>query len=419
MKKYSEIVSFLETLQIMPKTMPGLDKIKRALVQTDWYASLDPFKIIVVAGTNGKGSTCAMLESLLIEADQAVGFYSSPHLISTTERIRTSGAQLSEDIFIEVFTDCEKLIKECELSHFESLTLMAGHYFFSSKWNQNLDFVIFEVGLGGTYDATNAFPHAYSVITPLGLDHTAILGNTLAEVAQNKFGIIQAGNVVIHQGFSNSLMPLKKDVEEETNSKWYEVPVAQCRVAKNSNEPKYFVKTIWGEAALALPGERAAQNAMTALYTFEKLGFSPLLYLDALADTNWPGRMQKISWPNITCPVYLSGDHNPDGIISLLKILKDFSWHTLHVIVGIGVDKDADEMLEELSELPNMNLYLTATPFKGLKLNEYPQKYLFQSTDRNADVIEILNTIDCAPNDLVLVTGSLYLVGKVLKNLKT
>ncbi len=399
----------------MPKTMPGLDKIKRALVQTAWYTQVDSFKTIVVAGTNGKGSTCAMLESLLLEADQKVGFYSSPHLVSTTERIRSNGRSVSEEVFVEVFQECEAIIKDCELSHFEALTFMAGHYFYSEKWNQNLDFVIFEVGLGGTYDATNAFPHAYSVITPLSLDHTSILGNTIAEVAQNKFGIVQAGNIVIHQPLPIGLQSLKEDVIEETNSEWYEVPAAAYRVVKNQNQPKYYAKTIWGEALLALPGERAAQNAMTALYTFEKLGFSPLLYLDALADTNWPGRMQKVAWPKISCPVYLSGDHNPDGMVSLLKILKDFTWNTLHVIVGIGVDKDADEMLEELSELPNMNLYLTVTPFKGRKLNEYSQKYLFQSTDRNADVITILNTLECDEGDLVVVTGSLYLVGEVLR----
>ena len=162
-------------------------------------------------------------------------------------------------------------------------------------------------------------------------------------------------------------------------------------------------------------GERAAQNAMIALYTFEKLGFSPLLYLNALAETNWPGRMQKINWPELPCPVYLSGDHNPDGILSLIKILKDFSWTQLHVIVGIGVDKDADEMLKELSELPNTSLYLTVTPFKGRKLSDYPPKYLLQSVDRNENVLVLLNEMECQKSDIVLVTGSLYLVGEVLK----
>lgn len=415
MKNYSEIVTFLESLQIMPKSMPGLDKIKSALVQTDWYKNIDPFKVIVVAGTNGKGSTCAMLESLLIEADQKVGFYSSPHLVTTTERIRDCGTPISEVDFIEVFYDCEKLIKECQLSHFEALTLMAGHYFFSADWNQTFDFIIFEVGLGGTYDATNAFPHAFSVITALGLDHTAILGNTIAEVAKNKFGIIQDANVVIHQSLPVGLATLQAEVIAKTNSTWYEVPTASYHVVKKLNEPTYLVKTIWGEAILALPGKRAAQNALLALYTFEKLGFSPLLYLDALSMTEWPGRMQKVAWPAIPCPIYLSGDHNPDGILSLLQILKDYSWDTLHVIVGIGVDKDADEMLEELSELPDMKLYLTITPFKGRKLSEYPQKYLLQSTDRNPNVIELLNSLDCSATDLVVVTGSLYLVGEVLK----
>ena len=397
--------------------MPGLEKIKRALVKTPWYQNLDPQKIIVVAGTNGKGSTCAMLESLLLEADQRVGFYSSPHLISTTERIRFNGAAITEDNFVQVFHECEELIKNCELSHFEALTLMAGQFYFSDNWKLQLDYVIFEVGLGGTYDATNAFPHAYSVITTLGLDHTNILGNTLAEVAQNKFGIVQAGNTVIHQPLHPSLKHLKEDVEEETNSQWYEVPEATYSVIRHSREPEYRIKTMWGQANLALPGERAAQNAMAALYTFEKLGFSPILYMHALADTNWPGRMQKTFWPHIAAPVYLSGDHNPDGIKSLLNILNDFSWNNLHIIVGIGIDKNADDMLAELVQLKNCHLHLTVTPFKGRKLSEYPEKYLAIAKSKNENPIEILNSLkdQTTKEDMILITGSLYLVGEFLK----
>jgi dihydrofolate synthase/folylpolyglutamate synthase len=115
--------------------------------------------------------------------------------------------------------------------------------------------------------------------------------------------------------------------------------------------------------------------------------------------------------------VYLSGDHNPQGVRSLLEILKDFSWDHIHVIAGIGVDKDADEMLGELAELKNAKLYLTVTPFKGRTLNQYPKSYLDLAVLKKENPIEILNDVaqSASGGDLIIVTGSLYLVGEVLK----
>lgn len=397
--------------------MPGLQKIKKALEQTDWYSKVNPESVIVVAGTNGKGSTCATLEALLRDAGQKVGFYSSPHLVSTNERIRVNGSSISEDQFVQVFSECEHLIQSCELSHFEALTLMAGHFYFSEKWNQKLDYVIFEVGLGGTFDATNAFPHRYSVITSLGIDHASILGKTLQEIAPNKFGIVHENNSVIFSDLDQSLISLKDSVLEKTNSIGYEVPSCSFGIEKSKVEPIYFLESKWGKAELSLKGRRAAENSMIALTTFANLGFDPALHLTALKNVNWPGRMQKVDWPGMGCPVFLSGDHNPQGIKSLLEILKDFSWENIHIIVGIGIDKDADEMLQELTQLRNAKLYLTVTPFKGRLLDQYPQKYLDRAVFKNENPTYALQYVStqAGPQDLVVVTGSLYLVGEILK----
>jgi dihydrofolate synthase/folylpolyglutamate synthase len=416
---FSEVVQFLESLQIMPKTMPGLQKITKALQQTDWYSKIRSEQVIVVAGTNGKGSTCAALEALLLAAQKKVGFYSSPHLISTNERIRLNGLQISETDFVKVFEDCEKLIKDCELSHFEALTLMAGHFYFSKKWNLNLDYIIFEVGLGGSYDATNAFPHQFSVITPIDFDHVNILGKTLNEIARNKFGIVRNNNTVIYQKIAEELSELKNEIQKQTHSTWAEVEQADLKVIQTNSEPEYWLQTKWGEAKLSLLGERAAQNSMTALLVFEKLGFAPSAYLRALSQIKWSARMQKMIWPQSSAPVYLSGDHNPHGVKSLIQILKDFSWSTIYIVIGIGQDKDADEMLAELTQLKNMKLFLTVTPFKGRGLDHYPQKYLDLAELKNENPVEILNSIaqQAKPDDLILVTGSLYLVGDILKKL--
>ena len=412
---FQDVVRKLESLSIMPKTMPGLHKIEKALLRTDWFLKIDPNKVIVVAGTNGKGSTCAFLESLLLSAGQKVGFYSSPHLVSTTERIRVGGQQISEKDFVTLYQQCEKWIVQDELSHFEALTLMAGHFYFSSDWSQQLDFILFEVGLGGTFDATNAFPHATSVITALGLDHTHILGASLTEVAANKFGIVKKNNRVIHHPLPGEVSELQQAVQKQTGSHWLQAARGHATVVNS----QWFLESNWGVAPLSLAGDRAAQNAMTALTVFQSLGFQPENHLLALNQTQWPGRMQKVKWPGLVCDLYLSGDHNPQGVQSLIEILNQMKWKTLHLLVGIGQDKDAVEMLQHLVSLPNVILYLTVTPFKGRLLDDYPEEYRNRSAACDQDVVRLIDAValKATAGDLVLVTGSLYLVGEVLRKI--
>jgi dihydrofolate synthase / folylpolyglutamate synthase len=402
---FLDVVKDLENLTIMPKTMPGLEKIRSAVVEKKWFHHLNPKKIITVAGTNGKGTTCAALEALLLSANQKVGLYTSPHLIQTTERIRINGVDISEADFVEVFLKNKQFIEKHQLSHFEALTLMAADYFFS----QDLDYVIFEVGLGGTFDATNIFPNFYSVITKLGLDHQNILGQTIQDIAQNKFGIVKPDTVVVHHK-----LPPEVDVLKNTNATWFQAKAFQSVFENN----QWFIETFWGKAEINLAGYRSAENAATALTVFNILGFDPKKYLMALNQIRWPGRMQKISWPNISAPVYLSGDHNPQGMQSLIEILKNYQWKTLHLIVGVGQDKSCDEMFQKLFDsLSNIKLYLTVTPFKGRSLADYPDWVATKSIYQNENIIKILNSLQVNQDDIVLVTGSLYLVGEVLKNI--
>lgn len=417
MTSYSQCVQFLESLNIMPKEMPGITKLTKALEETSWFSLIDPKKVIVVAGTNGKGTTCAILESLLISAKQNVGFYSSPHLIETTERIRCQQKNISEEKFLKLFKKNSTLIQKYDLTHFEALTLMCGDYFFSPEWENNLDYAIFEVGLGGLFDATNAIPHAYSVITALGLDHTKILGSDLLSIAKNKFGIVHKDNVVIHHQLPTDLEKLKNQVLKETNSKWQSAEPYSFTI---HGEAQYNLRSKWGFAELNLSGARAAENAATALTVFETLGFNPQEHLQALQKVQWPGRMQLVSWPGLQAKLYLSGDHNEQGIQSLIEIMKSFSYENLYCIVGIGQDKDSEKMLKDLTTLKNLHLCLTETPFKGLRINEYPNEFLQACWKKNTNSIELINEVStvATKKDLVLVTGSLYLVGAVLKYLK-
>lgn len=391
--QYNQVIQYLESLTIMPKTMPGLEKIRAAVTSKDWYSKLDPQKIITIAGTNGKGTTAAALEALLLSAGKKVGLYTSPHLVSTTERIRLNGADITEESFVKLFLANKAAIEKDELSHFESLTLMAADYFFT----QNLDYVIFEVGLGGIYDATNIFPNHYAVITKIGLDHENILGNNLIDIARNKFGIIKQNSVVIHHQLQPQLDGLIAEIRGKTNSMWI----------SGERKGKIFETN--------LIGPRAQENISTAVTVFEQLGFNFEQHKVALSKINWPGRMQQVSWAGLACPLYLSGDHNPQGVESLIEILKTYSYNHLHLIVGIGVDKSGDEMLKQLLKLPRTKLYLTETPFKGRKIEDYSSFAKDAAVMSDKHVKNILDKIKPQPNDMVVVTGSLYLVGDVLK----
>lgn len=402
---FVEVVNYLERLTIMPKIMPGLEKIRTAVIEKKWFHQLDPKKIITVAGTNGKGTTCAVLESLLLSAGQKVGLYTSPHLIQTTERIRINGIDISEAQFVDLFLENQNLIEKHQLSHFEALTLMASDYFFQS----DLDYVIFEVGLGGTYDATNVFPNYYSVITKLGLDHQNILGNSLIEVAQNKFGIVKPNTVVVHHRLPSEVHSLKS-----AQATWIQAKVCKSRFENN----QWFLDSEWGTRELNIPGERTVENAATGLTLFEVLGFNVQKHMSALNKIRWQGRMQKINWPGIYCPLYLSGDHNIQGIESLIQILTHYDWNELHMIVGIGQDKSCEEMFALLMKLPRLKIYLTETPFKGRLIDQYPSEVFNIAVQKNPNCVEILNSIHPNKNDLVVVTGSLYLVGDILKYLK-
>lgn len=399
---YQNVILELEQLSIMPKTMPGLTKLQAALSEVSWFSKIDSKKVITVAGTNGKGTTCAALETLLLSAGQSVGLFTSPHLITTTERIRINAVDITENEFVSLYLKYKNLIQKHQLTHFESLTLLAAAYFFEEN---TLDFIIFEVGLGGLYDATNVFPNQYSVITKLGLDHQNILGDNLLEIAKNKFGIIKNNSVVVHHAIHDVVV---YDSLQAT------VRAKSCECLEAKKHYKYKTNLI---------GERAFENINTAITVFEKLGFELNQHIKALENIRWSGRMQKVDLSvlnkTIQCDAYLSGDHNPQGMQSLVDILKNYQWKNLHVIVGIGQDKSCKPMLDLLSELKNVQFYLTQTPFKGLDVSAYPEAYTKTAIISNNDIFQIIQQIKTEKHDLIIVTGSLYLVGDVLRKITT
>lgn len=409
----SQMIEALDKRGIIPTKIPSLDPIKKALEKSGLLKNIHPQKTIVVAGTNGKGSSCATLSALLNDQRLNVGMYTSPHLVRLNERFRLNEEDVSDEELLESYNALTPLIESENLSHFESLTLMAAWLFHSGKTRPPMEYAIYEVGMGGLWDASNAIPHQFCGITPISFDHQFFLGQTLEEIAKQKLGIITPQSQVIFAPHEAKLKSLAQETCQELKASLHFPP------QYDFTDPDTLLSP-WGSTKMNLWGQRAAQNSMIALTLFERLGFDPSLSLKSLTQVRWPGRFQKVAWPKLKCPLYLSGDHNAQGIESLLEILSHLQWETLHLIVGIGLDKDVNGILEKLTSLSRVKLYLTETTLKPLKLEDYPAQWKKQALQSSVQVTPLLDHItkEAKEEDLVLVTGSLYLVGKVLELLE-
>ncbi|MGE3974656.1 MAG: folylpolyglutamate synthase/dihydrofolate synthase family protein [Bdellovibrionales bacterium] len=422
MKKYHSAIADLDQRGIMPDRIPSLEPTQAGLEAIGFFTwplwqkiQKNPETVIVVAGTNGKGSTCATLEALLIDAGERVGLYTSPHLMEITERIRISGTNITEDIFVQAYEYVAQHTQHLKLSHFEMLTLMSLWCFASGQVLPVVDRILLEVGMGGTWDATNAVPHGIAIITSLAIDHERFLGSELSQIARNKFGIIGPKMRVFHQVLPEVVKPVAKEVQQKTQSRWTQALTLSSKISQTASGPEWIIQYEDQEQALQLPGPRGVENTILALTVFQGLGYDVKKHLSALNKVSWPGRMEKISYKNFH-RIYLSGDHNAQGLESLLALLPSYNYEHLHIVVGIGVDKDYEFILSQLKKLKNARIYLTETPFKGRKLESYGP-YLQQADYCNANFEEVFEYAikQCQPNDMLLVTGSLYLVGDIRK----
>jgi dihydrofolate synthase/folylpolyglutamate synthase len=413
---YRDAVTEIESFGIMPERPPSLEPMKRALAEAGLTDLVDPSRVIVVAGTNGKGSVSAMLAALIEDAGCRTGLYTSPHLMETTERIRIGSEDVAPERFAHAYNQVRDLVLSLKLSHFEVLTLLAAWLFFSGQEEPPVDYAVLEVGLGGLWDATNAIAHSHCVITALGMDHENLLGSSLARIAANKFGIVTPGARVVHAPLPAEALSEARGTQELTRSVWIEAPAVESRVEAGADGPRFSAETPWGRAGLTLPGARGASNAAIALQAFESLGFDPRAHLAALSRVRWPGRMERIRIRGAPCPIYLSGDHNPQGVASLLELLPHYPRQRLHLLVGVGKDKDLEGVLGPLSRIPDSVLNLTVTPFRGRSIEDYGG-WIKRASIAEADPHRALQLVlsRARENELVLVTGSLYLVGEIRK----
>ena len=374
------------------------------------------YKSILIAGTNGKGSTASMAASILHSAGYKVGLYTSPHLINVRERIVVNGKKITKSEFSRIVADVRRGRKQ-PVTYFEFLTAVAFLYF----QRQQVDIAVLEVGLGGRLDATNVCKPIVSVITNIGLDHTAYLGSSLTAIAGEKAGIIKQNGICITAAKQKQVLEVLSCVCLERRAKLYSLG-SDIKIKKQKDGLLSYqgLNRNLKDLPLPLRGRHQFSNAALAVAAVElcaKNGFQ--IDDDAisrgLASTQWDARLEILQHN----PLFLlDGAHNPAGMRVLCQALKkDYSYRRLVFIFGALADKNYREMLRIILLLsPKIIITQLKAPravsVADLErvLNE--RGYPVIVTENVTKAIERAKAI-AGGRDLICAAGSLYLVGEV------
>ena len=398
------------------------------------------FPSVLIAGTNGKGSTAATLASILRAAGHRTGLYTSPHLLRVNERIRVDGEEIGEDRFGEIHqrveTVARRLVEAGELpwhpSFFEVLTAMAFDYFAGA----GVEIAVLEVGMGGRLDATNVVEPVVSVITDIALDHQKFLGDTIAQIAGEKAGIIRPGGVVVtlpqHPEANDVIGNAIAEREAHAVSAVpYVPPVAPGAkdvpgIAPNGVRTSYPLRVMGEEIVVDSPlvGRHQLRNVALAIAAAEQLnrvGFRVTArdIERGIRETRWPGRFQRIAATAQSPEMILDVAHNPAGAWALRSALSEYAGERrLVVVFGVMRDKAVGEIAEILFPLAE---HVIATRADNPR-SASPEEIQAAASRTGAQII-IEPTVAAAlaraaqlvqRNGIVVVTGSIYVVGEAL-----
>ena len=369
---------------------PGLDSI--GTVCSRLGDPQDALRVVHVAGTNGKGATCALIESSLRAAGFSTGRYTSPHLVSLTERFMLNDAPVSEESLDEAYAS----LPDTEgLTYFELLTAAA----FELYRRKQVDWLVLETGLGGRLDATNIVKRPeLCVITRIGLDHCDWLGGTLREIATEKGGIIKEGVPVVLGAMPDEARDVLERIAKERNAPCVYAPDA----VKDTEIPSGF----------ALGGKFNRENALTSLAALKVLGVGRDAIERGFASVVWPGRFQKIVRDSRRFIV--DGAHNPPAMRALVDSLKGDAMPVNAVICGFCGDKDVAANLALLREVADRGLAVSIRNPRSLSA-ETTAKLMRESGFADVRSCESLEEALSLAPDGTVVCGSLFLAGEVLQ----
>lgn len=406
--------------------MPGLERIKILLERLGNPEK--SLRCIHVAGTNGKGTVCSFIASVLTHAGYKTGLYTSPYIVDFRERIRINGEMISENdlenVTATVKNEIEKLRNEdIIITEFEAVTAAAFLYY----KNAGCDFVVLETGLGGRFDATNVIERPLaSVITSVSLDHVNILGNTISEIAYEKCGIIKNNCPVVTNSaqFVDALKMIKEQAEMR-NSVLSVAYVSGIRVLDESIKGSnifYGGRNVF----VPFPGKHQTENCITALTVIDLLkeqgiAISEKAIREGISKTRNPARCEIVSENPL---VILDGCHNEDSARALCSVLeKHLRRKKITALMGMMADKDIDKVLMLL--IPNFKKVFTVTPSNpraisakelSEKINRLGTKSRSFENIKDAYEYALKNTKE---DEALIVCGSLYLCSDVYNIVKS
>lgn len=368
-------------------------------------------KIIHIAGTNGKGSTAALINSILIAHGYKVGLYTSPHLINFNERIRVNGVTITDEEIIYFMNRVEPAINKIRSTFFEVTTAMAFDHF---NYN-NVDIAIIETGLGGRLDSTNVVNPRLTVMTPISLDHSDILGNTIEKIAKEKAGIIKERVPLVTAKQANNVLKILEKKVEEKNSVMHTSPLPES--IKLTVDSTSF-EVCGNNYRISLIGEHQAHNAALAI-TVIKLLNSNITYETinkGLRNVFWPGRLQLVS-----DKIYYDVAHNQDGIKSVLNNLnKIFPNSKIYGLLCLKGDKEICYIAECIKS--KFETLFVSTSKDGLLLTpKNLSKKLHKLNVVNSPLNDISSSISKIKtirerDDVLLIFGSHYIANEIFSN---
>lgn len=382
----------------------------------------DKLQIIHIGGTNGKGSTSAFISNALKENGYKVGCFNSPYLVTPRENIRINNEDINETDFlacVKKVTKVGAMLREegHEPSYFEIMVGVAFTYFYEQK----VDFVVLEVGLGGALDGTNVIKKSLvSVITKISIDHKDFLGDTLTSIAEQKAGIIKENGLVVTGAQEDEVMEVLEEVCKLKKAKLIVAPCDKVKVTSVSEKGTSFVvNDIPYE--IGLIGAHQAYNCTIALEVLEMLKeygtpIGEAQVKKALLETRWEGRFEKIGEEPL---FFIDGAHNVDGIMALKDTIKALTKRYTIGIVGMLKDKEVEEMLEII--MPCFEALIVTVPHNpramaaqclGDKIRSY-NKEVYIVNDIHEAKAKALEVAGLHKNSQIIGFGSLYMIGEL------
>lgn len=399
-------------------------------------------RFVHIGGTNGKGSTAAMLSSALRSAGFRIGLYTSPYLLSFTNRMAVNGSDIDHGELVDLVSEVRPMVEKISsdprlgpLTEFEVVTALALTYFS----RQGVDLVVLEVGLGGRLDATNVVDPLLSIITNISLEHTDVLGNTVEAIAAEKAGIIKEGRPLLTAAEDEEVLNLFRERSSTLKAPFNRLQFLSAEMAGENVEKPYAVQGRITEEGqfldyygfemqlkdlfIPLRGAYQVINAGTALAALEILKKENIIVDESsirkgLENTDWPGRLELLSKNPM---LIMDGAHNPAAMKKLAESMPVYyKYKKLILVVGMLADKDTRAMLSDILPLADTVVFTKPTlprAAEPAELADFAVKYLnldssYHVVDEHGRAIDLALEL-AGPEDAVLVTGSLYTVSDV------